>query len=138
VIDSHDELPPINGFDIDYATMMSRLQQAGGGSGHEVPPTHPGKHVEITDNEMERHMSERFGGKGLFQTGQTFKSKYGHYDVSDEAQREELENMINNCLQKKWLLAREEWQHLPDGRTIVTVKCLEPDPLPLKKTEDEA
>jgi hypothetical protein len=115
------------GHDPDFAKLMDSMEPD-----QEMPPVHPGRHVEISDSEVEANIDRKFG-RGMFQMREKFRCQYGLFDMSDPEQREELENMVNNCLQKKWIMAREEWQHLQDGRTMVSVKCLIPEDKPRGK-----
>jgi hypothetical protein len=115
------------GHDPDFAKLMEQIDGDQG-----MPPVHPGKHEEVSDSEVQANIDRKFG-RNMFQMRDKFRCQYGLFDMSDAEQREELENMVNNCLQKKWLMAREEWQHLQDGRTMVSVKCLIPEDHPKKK-----
>lgn len=119
------------GHDPDFANLMGQMS-----GDQEMPPVHPGKHVEISDAEVQANI-DRKTGRNMFDMRGKFRAQYGLFDLSDAEQREELENMVNNCLQKKWLMAREEWQHLQDGRTMVSVKCLVPDDKPKKKESSD-
>ena len=120
------------GHDPDFANLMDQMS-----ADQEMPPVHPGRHEEVSDSEVQANIDRKFG-RGMFHMRQKFRCQYGLFDMSDPEQREELENMVNNCLQKKWLMAREEWQHLQDGRTMVSVKCLIPeDKLNKKKARDD-
>ena len=124
---ARDPMQELFGHDPDFANLMSQMEQLGGDK--EMPPVHPGKQVEISDEEVKDNI-DRKTGRNMFDMRGKFRASYGQFDLSDDEQREELENMVNNCLQKKWLMAREEWQHLQDGRTMVSVKCLVPDSKP--------
>jgi hypothetical protein len=122
------------GHDPDFANLMGQMKEMGGDQ--EMPPVHPGKQAEISDEEVQANI-DRKTGRNMFDMRGKFRSQYGLFDMSDAEQREELENMVNNCLQKKWLMAREEWQHLQDGRTMVSIKCLVPDDKPKKKASSD-
>jgi hypothetical protein len=64
-----------------------------------------------------------------------FKARFGRFDLNDDTQRAELEEIENSCLTpgKNWILAREEWYNTKDGDTYVVVKYLEF--IPEKKTK---
>lgn len=114
------------GHDPDFINLMDQIGARQTNAEQSMPPVHPGRHVEISDEEVKTNL-DRKTGRNMFDIRGKFHSRYGHFDMTNEEQREQLENMVNNCLQKKWLLAREEWQHLSDGRTIVSIKCLVPE-----------
>ena len=124
--DARDPMQELFGHDPDFSKLMEHMQ-----TDQEMPPIHPGKHVEISDEEVQTSI-DRKTGRNMFGMREKFRASYGLFDLSDPEQCEMLENMVNNCLQKKWLMAREEWQHLQDGRTMVSVKCLVPDEKPKK------
>ena len=112
------------GFDPDFA---KALQDAN----HtipirDLPPLHPRDDpTTISDEEMEEIVKAK-QNRSIF--GNTkFRCQYGIFDLNDIEQREALQNMIDNCLQKGWLLAKEEWHRTQDGRAIVAVKVLIPE-----------
>ena len=118
---------PNNGFDEDFAKVLGAQS---GRQGSDVPPLHPGKRVEITDEEYEEILRKKQDPATLF-AGTQFRSEYHQYSLSDKDEREKLQNVINNCLQKGWILAKEEWHRTQEGNTIIAIKCLVP--LPKKK-----
>jgi len=117
------------GHDPDFAKLMGVAAET---TEEGMPPVHPGKQAEVSDSDVEQNIDRRLG-RNMFKMREKFRSKYGTFDMSDTEQCQELENLVDNCLQKGWLMAREEWQHLPDGRTVVSVKCLIPEKDPSKK-----
>lgn len=123
-----------SGFDPNFIDVMEKTAQLQ--EDREMPPVHPGNYAEVTDDEIQAGIDRRFG-RNMFALRKKFRSRYGQFDLSVFDQREKLEKMVDNCLQKNWLLAREEWQHLKDGRTIVSVKFLIPEEKPKERKESD-
>jgi len=120
---------PNGGFDEDFVKTL------GGIMGHDVPPLHPGKRVEITDEEYEEALRKKQDPALLLGHTQ-LRSEYYQFSLDDPEQVTKLQNAVNNCLQKGWILAREEWHRTQEGNTIIAMKCLVPLPKPNKKKEE--
>jgi hypothetical protein len=110
------------GFDGDFASVMRQVNESD--LGQDVP-IHPqgGKLVQISEEEAKQSATP---DRQLFKYKGKLRAEYGQFDLGDADQRSELQNMINNCLQKGWLLAREDWHRDKEGNTIVAIKCLIP------------
>ena len=136
------ELPDIDaqlvggGFEKDFAEVMkkSHRQQPT----REVPPLHP-KTISISDEEVEDSVNRKYS-RNLFESTNTKKMRceVGIFDLGNEEQKAEYQNMINNCLQKGWLLARDDWQRTPEGGAFAAVKVLIPETRRSKKGNDDA
>ncbi len=134
------ELPEIDasltggGFEGDFAKMMQQVNTQG--PSRDIPPLHPQKKHIITDEEMDAVWKKEQSQQLFVPSNKTFRCECGVYNLGDEDQRTEYQNMINNCLQKGWLLARDDWSRTQDGAVIAAVKCLIPEPKKKKKGKD--
>lgn len=124
------ELPGVDtsldggGFDGDFADLMNKANVQK--PTREVPPLHPNT-INISDEEMEKAANAK-GTSSLFSTPKKkMRCEVGVYDLSDPEQQTKYQNLINNCLQKGWLLAREDWQRTPEGGAFAAVKVLIPE-----------
>jgi hypothetical protein len=119
----------LGGFDGDLERMLGHASDVS--TERDVPIAHPGDDIsrtaEISDDEYQKIMADKMGPQQLFKTNHKLRAKYGVFNLSKEEECQALENMVNNCLQKGWLLAREEWRSTPEGGTIVSMKCLIPE-----------
>ena len=70
-----------------------------------------------------------FGGAKM----KKLRCETGVYNLGDEDQRAEYQNLVNNCLQKGWLLVRDDWQRTPEGGAWAAVKVLIPETRRKKK-----
>lgn len=110
------------GFDGDFANI---IQQANARRPtREVPPLHPNR-VTISDKNMQE-MADQKAGKNLFQGKKKMRCEIGVFNFDIPEQRTEYENMVTNCLQKGWIMARDDWQRTPEGGTFAAVKVLIP------------
>lgn len=127
-------IPGLSGHDNDLQNILN--QAAGVSQERDMPPMHPSDDpanlTELSDEEVEKSMKKKLGNN-LFELKHKFRSRYGLFKLSNPEQREELENLVNNCLQKGWILAREEWKSTAEGDMVVSIKCLIPEPKKGKK-----
>jgi hypothetical protein len=88
----------------------------------EMPPLHPrpDELVDISKEETEERITNQL------LKAKKFGSNYRVFDISNEDQRTQLEEIMDHILQDGWLLGYEEKQILQNGRVIVFVKYLIP------------
>lgn len=106
----------------DFANSLNDAAEVIRKDARRLPPLHPtpGELVDISKEEEDSQKMQT-----LF-TAKKFKAKYGYFDVSDEEQREKLEEIMTHILQDGWLQAREEMTITKDGSAIVVLKYLIP------------
>lgn len=121
------------GFEKDFADVLRRANAQQPTRG--VPPIHPT--VTISDEEMQTSIDAK-QDRSLFPNAKTKKLRceVGLYDLSDEIQKTEYQNIINNALQKGWLLVRDDWQRTPEGGAFAAVKILIPEKSRRQKKKD--
>lgn len=112
------------GFEGDFAEVLKKANAPR--PTREVPPLHP-KTVNISDEEM-KEISDAKNSRQLFSNPKKkMRCEVGLFDLGDEEQRDAYQCMIDNCLQKGWLLARDDWQRTPEGGAFAAVKVLIPE-----------
>lgn len=124
------------GFEGDFAKVMQQANATV--PQRDIPPLHPKKTI-ITDEEMKAAWNDKQGTQSnqLFApSGKKFRCECGIFNLGDEGERTEYQNMINNCLQKGWVLARDDWTRTQDGGAIAAVKCLVPIGMKKKQKKD--
>jgi hypothetical protein len=65
-----------------------------------------------------------------------YKARYRRFDLADDKDVADLEEINNHIMKDGWLPGREEWLHTRDGGTYVVLKWLERTK-PLKKKQSE-
>ncbi len=123
------------GFEKDFMDVMQKTNAHR--PTREVPPLHPT--VNISEEEA-RESANAKHDRSLFPNadGKKMRCEVGVYNLQDEKQRSEYQNMVNNCLQKGWLLARDDWQRTPEGGAFAAVKVLIPEKSRRQKEKDKA
>jgi len=125
------ELPELGGqlagggFEKDFADLMKSSSYSQ--PTRDVPPLHPGT-VTISEEEARESTGAKHD-RNLFPNtkAKKLRCQVGLFDLGDKIEREEYQTIINNCLQKGWLLARDEWQRTPEGGAFAAVKVLIPE-----------
>ena len=110
---------PGGGFDEDF------LKTLGVVPGTDVPPLHPGKRTEITDEEYAEAMAKKQDPATLM-ANTRFRSEYYQFSLDVPEECTKLQSVVDNCLQKGWVMAREDWHRTQEGNTIIAMKCLVP------------
>lgn len=88
-----------------------------------IPPLHPrpDELIDISKEETQEQITNQL------LKAKKFKSNYRVFDIGNEEQREQLEEVMDHVLRDGWLLGFEDKQILQSGRVIVFVKYLIPD-----------
>lgn len=89
----------------------------------DMPPLHPrpDQLVDISQEEAQEKVTRQ-----LLQA-KKFRSNYRVFDLAEDEQREDLEEIMNHILCDGWILGFEEKQILQSGRVIVFIKYLIPN-----------
>lgn len=127
------------GFEGDFAKV---IQQANAQQPtRDIPPLHPqARKTIISEEEMAAVWQDKEADTQLFShSKKKFRCECGIFNLNDDDERTAYQNMINNCLQKGWILARDDWTRTQEGGAVAAVKCLIPidGKKKKKKTSDE-
>lgn len=117
----------------DFVQIVSELNE-GPAKERDMPPLHPrpDELVDISKEETQEKITNQ-----LLKT-RKFRSNYRVFDIGDEEQREQLEEIMDHILRDGWMLGYEEKQILQSGRIIVFLKYLIPDEPVMKPTASDA
>ena len=102
-----------------------------------LPPLHPSENDKYVNlGRDDRTAGDASGAQNLFEftKNKNMKVRIKQFYLSKPEDVEEYEKIENDCLEKGWILAREEWNFdVKSGSQVVTIKYIET--APKKKTK---
>jgi hypothetical protein len=103
-----------------------------------LPPLHPSEKDKYVNLGRDDRTASDSGAQNLFEftknKGMKVHIKQFHLNKAEDV--EEYEKIENDCLEKGWILAREEWNFdVKEGSQVVTIKYIETAPKQKAKKE---
>jgi hypothetical protein len=114
-------------FDNSFADVASRF---GSASSRDVPPVHPADNLSyVSDQEVQDYVDKKTS-RNLFTVGK-YRCCAAVFTLNKQDDLDAYELIMNNSLQKGWIIAIEERNWSKDGSTLICfLKYLIPEERP--------